>query len=384
MRATSGSSSLLITPPASSDSGPTVALIAVAAAIATNSPPRPPTLSSGEPRADEAADQQRRHQHLEHVPARLSERRAERQRRVVVGEQVADQHPGPEPQPAERQERDRHADRKPDDGGDGTGELELVADLRRAVVGAASAATPATYRPWAAHAARGDPTRSASGRRTSSMAGCVAAVPDPWSGSAGSAARAADLSRDAGWSGCSRGVLRARSQPRPFGAGRRSLHVDGGQASAPLRQAFPEGRRNRVEIATRLNATSRPVSKIPRSRSWRPAATGAVESRTTSRVGRSSPPARGGRVDREGAEQPLGGDAALVAERLVDRRESLARRRGVVEADDREVAGHRQAALARGLPGGERERVAEREQRRDAGRAIQQRVGAGAARPRRW
>ena len=55
--------------------------------------------------------------------------------RVVVREQVADQHPGPEPQPTERQEGDRHPGRKPHDGGDGAGELQLVAELRRPVVG---------------------------------------------------------------------------------------------------------------------------------------------------------------------------------------------------------------------------------------------------------
>ena len=54
---------------------------------------------------DQSADQQRRHEHLEHVPERLPERRPQRQRRVVVGEQIADQHPGPEAQPTEAQER---------------------------------------------------------------------------------------------------------------------------------------------------------------------------------------------------------------------------------------------------------------------------------------
>jgi hypothetical protein len=66
-----------------------------------------------------------------------------------------------------------------------------------------------------------------------------------------------------------------------------------------------------------------------------------------------------------------------LSERLVDGGESLAGRGGVVEADDREVAGHRQAALTSGQPRGVRERIAEREHGRDAGCTIQQRAGAG-------
>ena len=81
-------------------------------------------------------DQQCRHEHFRHVPDRLAECGAQREHRVVVGQQVADQYPGPEAQSTEGQKRSPHPGRKPDDGGDWTGELELVPELGRTEVGA--------------------------------------------------------------------------------------------------------------------------------------------------------------------------------------------------------------------------------------------------------
>ena len=112
VRQTSGTSSLAITPPSRSESGPTVALTAVPAASATSRPPEcRRRCRAASPGAARRRMSTRRHEHLEHVPAGLSERRAERERRVVVGEQVADQHSGPEPQAAER--RGRRCRRRP-------------------------------------------------------------------------------------------------------------------------------------------------------------------------------------------------------------------------------------------------------------------------------
>ena len=58
-------------------------------------------LPSGEPARGQPPQQRGDDDDLEHVAARLHERGAERQRAVVVGEQVADEHAGPQPEPAE-------------------------------------------------------------------------------------------------------------------------------------------------------------------------------------------------------------------------------------------------------------------------------------------
>jgi hypothetical protein len=84
--------------------------------------------------AHEPVEHDRGHQRLEHVPARLAECGAERQRGVVVREQVAEQDPRPEPQPADVQRRHPDAAREPHDRGDRPGELELVPELRGGVV----------------------------------------------------------------------------------------------------------------------------------------------------------------------------------------------------------------------------------------------------------
>src|SRR5436305_1728275 len=57
-------------------------------------------------------------QHLDQVPCRLPDRPAEGDQRIVVREEVAQEGARPEAQPAEREERDRYAGRKPDDPGD--------------------------------------------------------------------------------------------------------------------------------------------------------------------------------------------------------------------------------------------------------------------------
>ena len=84
---------------------------------------------------------------------------------------------------------------------------------------------------------------------------------------------------------------------------------------------------------------------------------------STSRVGRSS--RRGaGRLAPERPHEPLGREAALLALGLMDAREPLAGGRRAVEADDREVAGYGEPAVAGGELGAERQRIAEGEQAR--------------------
>ena len=83
---------------------------------------------------NESAQKQGRDQNLEHVPAGLAERRAERQDRVLVGKQVADQEAGPVGDPAQVEEGDAHADGQPDNGGDRARELQQVPGLGAGVV----------------------------------------------------------------------------------------------------------------------------------------------------------------------------------------------------------------------------------------------------------
>ena len=78
--------------------------------------------------------EQHGHDDLEQVAGRLPERRGHGQRAVVVGEDVADQQARPQADAAEVEKRDPDSDRQPDDCRDGPGELECIADLRRAVV----------------------------------------------------------------------------------------------------------------------------------------------------------------------------------------------------------------------------------------------------------
>jgi hypothetical protein len=154
---------MAITPPARSDSAPTVALTVAPAAIAMTI--RATAANAGQRRAarDQPAHQQRRDQDLEQVAERLADRRAERKRRVVVDQQVADQHTRPQPDTTEVQEGDGDPDRQPEDGGDRAGELERVADLGggRSTSGPGRRPEPGSARasPPAAHAVRARRTR---------------------------------------------------------------------------------------------------------------------------------------------------------------------------------------------------------------------------------
>ena len=110
-----------------------IALISVPAPIARTSGRGRVGLVSGCATGGQPAHQQRRHHHLEQVPGGLAERRPERQRAVLVGQQVADHHPRPVSHPAdERNAIPRRG--QPDDRRDRTGELQLVAELRCEVV----------------------------------------------------------------------------------------------------------------------------------------------------------------------------------------------------------------------------------------------------------
>jgi len=113
------------------------------------------------------------------------------------------------------------------------------------------------------------------------------------------------------------------------------------------------------------------------------------------RLGGSAAGGRGGRAARdeprrqqrppavviagEHPQQQLGGSKALLAQRLVDRREALGLGRGVVEADDRDVARGSEPALPGGEAGAEGERVGEREDGRGVRRPVEEGVGARAA-----
>ena len=134
VRQTSGAAPVAITEPRRSDSVPTVALTAAPAAIAVTMPREAPDAGQRRAARDQPPHQQRRDQHLEEIAERLAHRGAEGQRRVVVDQEVADQHARPQTDPAEVQEGDGDPDRQPDDGGDRTGELEGEADLGGDVV----------------------------------------------------------------------------------------------------------------------------------------------------------------------------------------------------------------------------------------------------------
>ena len=79
-------------------------------------------------------DEEGRDGDLEHVAACLADRRPERERAVVVGEEVADDHSRQVRETREVDERDADPNRQPDDCGDRPGELQVVAELRGAVV----------------------------------------------------------------------------------------------------------------------------------------------------------------------------------------------------------------------------------------------------------
>ena len=85
-------------------------------------------------RPDKAMQQPGGDDALEDVADRLRERGADRERAVVVDEQVADQDAGPEPEPTQVEKRDPGAGRKPDDRGHRPREADPVADVRCAPV----------------------------------------------------------------------------------------------------------------------------------------------------------------------------------------------------------------------------------------------------------
>ena len=85
-------------------------------------------------RPDEAMQQPGGDDALEDVADRLRERGADRERAVVVDEQVADQDARPEPEPTQVEKRDSGAGRKPDDRGHRPREADPVADVRCAPV----------------------------------------------------------------------------------------------------------------------------------------------------------------------------------------------------------------------------------------------------------
>jgi hypothetical protein len=82
----------------------------------------------------EPAQQRSRDEDLEHVAARLAGRRPQRERVIVVREEVSYQHPRPVAEPAEVKKRDPHPHRQPYDRGNRTGELQRIADLRHPAI----------------------------------------------------------------------------------------------------------------------------------------------------------------------------------------------------------------------------------------------------------
>jgi hypothetical protein len=80
-------------------------------------------------------EQQGRDDDLEQISARLADRRADWQRRIVVGQEVAHEQTRPEGVSAEVEEGDADAHGQPHDRGDGARELERVAELGSPVVG---------------------------------------------------------------------------------------------------------------------------------------------------------------------------------------------------------------------------------------------------------
>ena len=82
----------------------------------------------------EPAQQRRADHDLEQVAEALPDRGADGQRRVVVDEQIAEDHRGPQPQPEPVQPRDPDPDREPHDRRHRAGEPERVAEVGREVI----------------------------------------------------------------------------------------------------------------------------------------------------------------------------------------------------------------------------------------------------------
>jgi hypothetical protein len=129
-----GIASVVITPPSRRESAPIVALTATPAAIARSDARHAVHRRERRPPLDEPPDEDGRNDDLEHVPDRLADRGPERERAVVVRQEVADEDARHVPKPEEVDERHADADRQPDDRGHRSGELEVEAELSSAVV----------------------------------------------------------------------------------------------------------------------------------------------------------------------------------------------------------------------------------------------------------
>ena len=123
-----------ITPPASWASVPIVALASHAGDERGQHGREPPDAAERPAGGQEAAQQPRRADDLDEVAGGLGERGADRQRAVVVDEQVRDQHARPQAQATQVQRGDPHAGGQPDDRRDRAGDLERVHQLGRGVV----------------------------------------------------------------------------------------------------------------------------------------------------------------------------------------------------------------------------------------------------------
>jgi hypothetical protein len=89
-----------------------------------------PNARERRPSAEQAAKQDDRHQHLEHVPARLAQSRPERERAVVVGKEVADEHAGQKRSPPRKRKDTPIPTGSQTIAANGARELEQVADFR--------------------------------------------------------------------------------------------------------------------------------------------------------------------------------------------------------------------------------------------------------------